>query len=124
MTQRGRDRRLSAQDASFLYFEKKESPLHIGSIAVFEGHVDYERFVENIAAKINLIPRYQQIVDARSVQHRPPDVGVGPRVRYPPAHLRRRRWRRPGTDEQLFELAADAVRPDAGPRQAALGDVS
>jgi hypothetical protein len=58
-------RRLSSQDASFLYFEKEEAPLHIGSIAVLEGDVSYERFVESIEKKLHLIPRYLQRVVPR-----------------------------------------------------------
>lgn len=106
MAQRGQDRRLSAQDASFLYFEKRESPLHIGSIAVLEGRVDYERFVENIAAKINLIPRYQQIV-------LPAPFNIGhPTWEWDPdfdvrRHITEVKLDRPGTDEQLFEAAAN-----------------
>ena len=37
-------KRFSAQDATFLYFEKEESPMHIGSIGVFEGEIPYEQF--------------------------------------------------------------------------------
>ncbi len=59
MTQRGTSQRLSAQDASFLYMERKESALHIGSIGVFEGQISYDKFVNNIRAKLHLIPRYQ-----------------------------------------------------------------
>ncbi|MCI0820136.1 MAG: wax ester/triacylglycerol synthase family O-acyltransferase, partial [Chloroflexi bacterium] len=61
MTQRGTSQRLSAQDASFLYMERKESALHIGSIGVFEGQISYDQFVNNIRSKLHLIPRYQQI---------------------------------------------------------------
>lgn len=106
MTQRGRDRRLSAQDASFLYFEKKEAPLHIGSIAVFEGRVDYDRFVENLAAKINLIPRYQQIV-------MPAPFNIGhPTWEWDPdfdlrRHISTITLDAPGSEEQLFEVGAD-----------------
>jgi WS/DGAT/MGAT family acyltransferase len=106
MTQRGQDRRLSAQDASFLYFEKREAPLHIGSIAVFEGRVDYDRFVDNIAAKINLIPRYQQIVV-------PAPFNIGhPTWEWDPnfdirRHITSVKLDKPGTDEQLFETAAN-----------------
>ena len=39
MAQTGLSRLLSAQDAAFLYFEKEEAPMHIGSIAVFDGDV-------------------------------------------------------------------------------------
>jgi len=61
MTQRGTSQRLSAQDATFLYMEQKETPLHIGSIGVFEGQISYDRFVDNIRSKLHLIPRYEQI---------------------------------------------------------------
>ncbi len=61
MTQRGTSQRLSAQDATFLYMEQKEAPLHIGSIGVFEGQISYDRFVDNIRSKLHLIPRYEQI---------------------------------------------------------------
>ncbi|MBI1886662.1 MAG: wax ester/triacylglycerol synthase family O-acyltransferase [Chloroflexi bacterium] len=55
-------RRLSPQDASFLYFERDSIPLQIGSIAIFEGQLPFERFVEQIASRIHLIPRYRQRV--------------------------------------------------------------
>ena len=68
MTQRGSSQRLSAQDASFLYMERKESALHIGSIGVFEGQISYDQFVNNIRAKLHLIPRYQQIATPAPLQ--------------------------------------------------------
>jgi WS/DGAT/MGAT family acyltransferase len=110
MTQRGRDRRLSTQDASFLYFEKKESPLHIGSIMVFDGPLDYERFVENIEAKINLIPRYQQIV-------MPAPFNIGhPTWEWDPKFDIRRHISvvdldAPGTDEQMLEAGTELFAP-------------
>jgi WS/DGAT/MGAT family acyltransferase len=37
----------------------------IGSIAYFEGQVDFERFLENIESRLHIIPRYRQrVVDA------------------------------------------------------------
>ena len=32
-------RRMSAEDAWFLYFEKPDAPLHIGSVAIFDGDI-------------------------------------------------------------------------------------
>jgi WS/DGAT/MGAT family acyltransferase len=98
-------RRLSAQDASFLYGERPEAPLHIGSIAVFEGEVPYERVVENISSKLHLIPRYQQrVVPAPFNIGHPtwewdPDFDIG-------QHVKRVRINPPGTDAQLQALAA------------------
>jgi hypothetical protein len=35
-------RRMSAEDAWFLYFERPDAPLHIGSVGIFEGQVPFE----------------------------------------------------------------------------------
>jgi len=60
MSQANLSRRLSSQDAAFLYFEREETPMNIGSVAVFQSEIPYEKFVKNIEDKIHLIPRYQQ----------------------------------------------------------------
>ena len=105
MSQDNDRRRFSAQDASFLYMERPEAPLHIGSIAIFDGAVPYERFVQNIASKIHLIPRYQQ----RAV---PAPFNIGhPTWEWDPdfdlhRHVRRVKLDRPGTDVQLMETSA------------------
>jgi diacylglycerol O-acyltransferase len=105
MSQENANRRLSAQDASFLYMERPEAPLHIGSIAVFEGAVPYNRFVDNIASKIHLIPRYQQRVV-------PAPFNIGhPTWEWDPdfdlhQHVMRVKVDPPGTDAQLMELSA------------------
>ena len=54
--------RMTADDAAFLYLERKEMPLHIGSVSVFEAPLPFERFVEQIDSKLHLIPRYRQRV--------------------------------------------------------------
>jgi WS/DGAT/MGAT family acyltransferase len=110
MSQRGLGKRLSAQDASFLYFERRESPMHIGSIAVVEGGVDFNRFVESIAAKMHLIPRYQQIVLAApfNIGHPTWEWDQNFDIN---RHIMRVRIDDPGTDEQLFELAARLFAP-------------
>jgi hypothetical protein len=70
------NRRLSAQDASFLYMERQETPLHIGSIAVFEGDIPYERVLANIESKLHLI-RAISSGRSRAVRNHHPQ-GVGP----------------------------------------------
>ncbi len=52
--------RLSPHDASYLYGESIAGPLHIGSIAVFEGEIPFERVTRAVAAKLPRIPRYRQ----------------------------------------------------------------
>ncbi len=54
--------RLSSLDATFLYLEKKECPLHIGSTSVFEGKIAIGDLRKHIEERLHLIPRYQQKV--------------------------------------------------------------
>lgn len=53
--------RLSATDAAFLYLERKEVPLHIASVCVFDGPIPFREFVKRIEAKLEMLPRYHQI---------------------------------------------------------------
>lgn len=62
MAQPQLNQRLTSMDASFLYFEKKEAPLHIGGIHVFDGEIPFESFREMVAAKLPMLPRYHQKV--------------------------------------------------------------
>ena len=55
-------RRLSGIDAAFLYLERKEIPLHIAAVAIFEEPVPFQEFVDNIDSKLHLLPRYRQVV--------------------------------------------------------------
>ena len=52
--------RLTAEDAVFLYLETKETPLHIGSVSIFDGPIPFEQCLEYIESRLPLIPRYQQ----------------------------------------------------------------
>ena len=54
--------RMTADDAAFLYLERKEMGLHIGSVSIFEGPLPFERFIAQIDSKLHLIPRYRQRV--------------------------------------------------------------
>lgn len=62
MSQPNLNRRLTSTDASFLYFEKKEAPMHIGSVCIFDGEIPFDDFVRMLDAKMHLLPRYQQVV--------------------------------------------------------------
>jgi len=53
-------RRLSTQDASFLYNETPTGPLHIGLLQTFEGEMEFDRLVEHFERRIHLLPRYRQ----------------------------------------------------------------
>jgi diacylglycerol O-acyltransferase len=53
-------RRLTAQDASFLYAESRNGPTHIGSLLFFEGHIPFDDLVRHVEARLHLLPRYRQ----------------------------------------------------------------
>jgi len=52
---------MSATDAAFLYLERKEVPLHIASVCIFDGPIPFRAFVSRINAKLDLVPRYRQV---------------------------------------------------------------
>jgi WS/DGAT/MGAT family acyltransferase len=55
-------RRLSGIDAAFLYLERREIPLAIAGVFLFDGPVPFDAFLESIDSKLHLIPRYRQVV--------------------------------------------------------------
>ena len=66
--------RLGPLDTLFLYIEKKEMPLHIGGVFVFDGPISSEDLKSLIQGKLPLIPRYRQ------------------RLAFPPLHLGYPTW--------------------------------
>lgn len=53
-------RRISTQDAAFLYGESHSAPLHIGSLNIFDAPIDYDELIDHLARRIHLLPRYRQ----------------------------------------------------------------
>ncbi|MEM9820895.1 MAG: wax ester/triacylglycerol synthase family O-acyltransferase [Bacteroidota bacterium] len=51
---------ISGMDAAFLYVETDTSPMHIGSVAVIEGDLKFEKFRKTILSRIHLIPKLRQ----------------------------------------------------------------
>ena len=99
-------RRMSAEDAWFLYFEKPDAPLHIGSVAIYEGTIPFEKFYASMDARMHLIPRYRQ----RAVT--PPFFAGHPTWEDDPSfsldrHVRLLQLPKPGTREQLLEMSCD-----------------
>ena len=47
-------------DAVFLNFERKEMPLHIGSVSICDGPLPFDEFVAGIERKLDVLPRYRQ----------------------------------------------------------------
>ncbi len=54
--------RLSAADAAFLYFEKPNEPLHVGSCFIYDGHIAKAELVQVLQERLHLLPRYRQKV--------------------------------------------------------------
>ena len=52
--------RLSTQDATFIYGESQSGPLHIGSIGLFEGRLDFNALLGHLEERMHLVPRYRQ----------------------------------------------------------------
>jgi WS/DGAT/MGAT family acyltransferase len=113
---------MSAEDAWFLYFEKPDAPLHIGSVAVFEGDIPLEALRESMAARMHLIPRYRQ----RAVI--PPFYAAHPTWEDDPEfsidrHVRAIDLPAPGDDDQLRETASAIFAPML-PRDRPLWDIT
>jgi diacylglycerol O-acyltransferase / wax synthase len=98
--------RLTALDASFLYLEGPDTPMHVGGVLVLEmppGGV--ESLEELVEARLPLVPRYRQRVLqvpghlANPVWADDPDFDVA-------YHVRRNGLPRPGTDAQLLDLVS------------------
>ena len=102
---------LSARDAWFLYAERPETPLDLGTVYVFEGgsRVPGGRgalgLEETVAERIHLVPRYRQRIQrvpgnlAHPVWVDDPHFDLG-------AHVRREVLPPPGDGAQLRKLVA------------------
>ncbi|MGB5809353.1 MAG: wax ester/triacylglycerol synthase family O-acyltransferase [Polyangiales bacterium] len=51
---------LSGMDASFLYMEDPRTPMHVGSVLIFDGSMQFEDFRSMLKSRIHLVPRMQQ----------------------------------------------------------------
>lgn len=51
---------ISGIDAAFLYAETPTSPMHVGSVAVIEGDLNFEEFKARIARRIHFIPKLRK----------------------------------------------------------------
>jgi diacylglycerol O-acyltransferase len=100
--------RLTALDASFLYLEDPDTPMHVGGVLVLDsaaGVLDHEALVDLVRARLPLVPRYRQRVLevpghlANPVWVDDPDFDVS-------YHVRRSALPRPGSEQQLLDLVA------------------
>ena len=106
MTPIGPSRRLTTQDSAFVYFEKDTAPMNIGTVAIFEGQMPYERLVEHLNSRMPLVPRYRQRLVPAPFGLAHPTWEPDPEFNIY-NHVRRLRLPPPGSEEQLSELAGE-----------------
>ena len=112
--------RLSAQDATFLWAEGPNQPMHVGAVGIFDaaplaredGGVDIDRFRAAVEAVLHWIPRYRQKIQwtpRRALAH----LGRRSRSSSSATTSATSRCRRPARFEQLKELAGAHPSPGA-----------
>jgi diacylglycerol O-acyltransferase / wax synthase len=115
-------RRMSAEDAWFLYFEKPDAPLHIGSIAIYEGAIPFEKMYASMDARMHLIPRYRQRAIIPPLYAGHPTWEDDPKFSLD-RHLRLVELPSPGTQEHLLEFCSDLF-AEMLPRDRPLWDIT
>jgi diacylglycerol O-acyltransferase len=98
--------RLSSTDASFLHQEGPTSHMHIGGALIFDGPPPpFEDFLDHVRGRLHLVPRYRH-----KLAHPPLESGRPLWVDDPSFnleyHIRNTALPAPGTEEQLWRLAA------------------
>ena len=98
--------RLTSIDASFLHQEGRDSHMHIGGVLLFEGPApDFQDFADHVRGRLHLVPRYRQklatppLETGRPLWVDDPDFNLE-------YHVRHTALPSPGTEDQLFLLAA------------------
>jgi diacylglycerol O-acyltransferase len=97
--------RMSALDSGFFFAESENTPMHVGSVAVFDGPAPtYGDVVRLLLSKLPLVPRYRQRVREIPLQLGRPVWVDDPhfQILY---HVRHTAVPGPGSDEQLRNLA-------------------
>src|SRR4051812_48765741 len=96
---------MSALDAGFFYAESENTPMHVGSVAIFDGPApSYGDVVRLILSKLPKVPRYRQRARPVPMQLGRPVWVDDPhfQILY---HVRHTAVPKPGSDEQLRNLA-------------------
>lgn len=108
MAQPELNRRLSTLDAAFLYLEKKEAPLHIGSTAIFEGKLSYKNFVKHISDRLHLVPRFLQKIapDPFNLGHPTWELAHDFDIK---KHIFEIKQRKPVTHQELIDISGKVL---------------
>ena len=56
----GKFTQISGYDAAFLYAESPTSPMHIATLAIVEGSLNFKDFKRIVASKLHLMPKFRQ----------------------------------------------------------------
>ena len=51
---------ISGSDAAFLYADSPTSPMHIATLTIVEGSLEYQDFKDIVASKLHLIPKFRK----------------------------------------------------------------
>jgi diacylglycerol O-acyltransferase len=101
--------RLSALDASFLYGETPETPMHVAGLGIFdkapEGTNVFEAFRDHIRARLHLLPFFHRKLALSPIQLDHPVWIEDDAVDFD-YHIRHMALPKPGTGEQLRTLVA------------------
>ena len=98
--------RLSTMDASFLYLDAPDAPLHVGGVLVLEAPAGgVEVLAELVEARLSLVPRYRQRV-MEVPGHLANPVWVDDPDFHVTYHVRRSALPRPGDEQQLCALVS------------------
>jgi diacylglycerol O-acyltransferase / wax synthase len=109
--------RMSTLDAGFYLVDHCNVPMHLGSVAVFDGPApQLAELVRLYAARLAGLPRYRQVVRSRPLQLLRPawvsdaDFGIWDHVRYAKVAS-------PGGDAELGDLASRVFAEPLDPRK-------
>ena len=98
--------RLTSTDASFLHQEGASSHMHIGGVLLFEGPPpEFTDYLDHIRGRLHFVPRYRQKLATPPFESGRPVWVDDPsfNLEY---HVRHAALPAPGSEHQLFELAA------------------
>jgi diacylglycerol O-acyltransferase len=98
--------RLTSIDASFLHQEGAASHMHIGGVLVFDGPPPaFQDYLDHLRGRLHLVPRYRQKLATPPLETGRPLWVDDPtfNLEY---HVRHAALPSPGTEAQLFQLAA------------------
>ena len=96
--------RLSPADAMFLHLEDDNTHMHVASVTIFEGAVDYQEALDEVHRRLHLVPRFRQKLAFVPFNLERPVWVDDPHfnVEY---HVRHTALPEPGTEESLKRLA-------------------